>query len=182
VDDKAADGGLQNTLDQLAEVGRSGGGRSVHGSRKRLVEAMDRTIPCTLVVVGDVFLSKGHGAWLRATRDLRSFLSGRIRAPVVTSDELGVHYLFGPRDAIRAVVLLAATALLYFLVFTNQEAVLAFMAHTGWYAEAVQGTFLASVGWLPKVLVAAVLVLLIPLVAFDYGTVTGAFLKLIKME
>ncbi len=181
-EDRPADGGLQDTLDELAQVGRSGGGRSVFGSRDRLVEALDRTIPYTLVVVGDVFLSKGHGARLRATRDLRSFLSDRIRAPVVVSEELGSQYLFGRKDAIKAGFFLAVTILLFFLVFTNQEAVLAFMAQTGWYAEAVQGTFLGRVEWMPKVLVAVVLVLFIPVVAFSYGMVAGTFLKLIKME
>jgi len=181
-EETAPDGGLQGTLDELAGAGRSGGGRAVFGSRERLVEALDRTVPYTLVVVGDVFLSKGHAARLRAVRDLRSFLGDRIRAPVVTADELGSQYLFGRRDVIRAAFFLAVTVVLFWLVLTNQEAVLAFMAQQGWYADAMAGSVLGRISWVPKVLVAAALVLFIPIVAFAYGTVAGSFLKLIKME
>jgi hypothetical protein len=176
------DGGLQPTLDELAHAGRSGGGRSVFGSRQRLVESLDRTFPYTLVVVGDVFLSKGQAARLRATRDLRSFLEDRIRAPVVTAEELETEFLFGKRDVIRAGVYLSIIVLIFFLVFTNQEFVLAFLNNTGWYADAVAGTFLGRFEWLPKALVSLLVFLFIPIVAYSYGRVASTFLKLIKME
>ncbi len=176
------DGGLASTLDDLAEAGRAGGGRSVFGGRRRLLETVDRSFPYTLVVLGDVFLSKGHAARTRETRDLRSFLSDRIRAPVVTSDELGKQYLFSRRDLVRATIALGITIVLYILMLQNQEAVLAFMANAGWYADAVEGTFLASSSWLPKVVISLFVFIFIPIVAFSYGRVTGAFLKLIKME
>jgi cytidylate kinase len=176
------DGGLSSTLDHLAQVGRAGGGRSVYGGQQHLLEALDRGFPYTLVVLGEAFLAKSHAARMRAVRDLRSFLSERIRAPVVTSDEIGIQYLFGRRDALRAAVFLGVTALLYYLVFTNQETVLAFLAQTGWYADEVQGTPLARFAWVPKALVALTLVLFIPLVAFSYGRVVRSLMKLIKME
>jgi len=178
----SGDGGVSTTLDELAGAGRAGGGKSVYGGQQDLVEALDRSFPYTLVVVGDAFLSKAHAARVRATRDLRSFLSDRIRAPVVTADELGEQFLFGRRDLLGTVFFLAVTAALFFLVFSNQEAILAFLANTGWYADAVQGTFLARFDWLPKAVVSLALVLFIPIVAFSYGRVTGAFMKLIKME
>jgi cytidylate kinase len=176
------DGGLEETLEELAKVGRAGGGRSVFGNPQRLVDAVDRSFPYTLVVVGELFLQKGHAARMRATRDLRSFLSGRIGAPVIAADELGAQYLFGIRDLVWTLVFLAVTVVLFFLVLSNQEVVLAFMANTGWYAEAVRGTFLGRFEWMPKLAVSVTLVLFIPLVAFSYGRVTSAFMKLIKME
>jgi hypothetical protein len=176
------DGGIASTLDELAQEGRAGGGRSVFGNQQHLLEAMDRRVPYTLVVVGETFLAKPHAARMRAMRDLRSFLGERIRAPVVTSDELGAQYLFGPRDVVRTVVLLTVTAILYFLVFTNQETVLAFLAHTGWYSEAIGSTALGRSGWMPKALVSAAIVLFIPLVAYSYGRVVASMMKLIKME
>jgi cytidylate kinase len=181
-DRKIDDGGVATTLDELAGAGRAGGGKSVYGGQQDLIEALDRGFPYTLVVVGEAFLAKAHAARVRATRDLRSFLADRIRAPVVTADELGEQYLFGRRDVFRTIVFLAVTALLFFLVFSNQEWILAFMANTGWYADAVQDTFLSRFDWLPKIVVSLALVLFIPLVAYSYGRVTGAFMKLIKME
>ncbi len=174
--------GLQRTLDELALAGRSGGGRTVYGDRQQLVESLDRTTPYTLVVLGELFLSKGEAARQRTVRDLRGFLEDRIRAPIITADELGPEYLFGKRDVLQAGFYLLVTAVIFFLVFQNQEAVLAFMANTGWYAEAVRDTRLGSVDWLPKMLVALVVFLLIPVVAYSYGRVASAFLKLIKME
>lgn len=175
------DRGLRSTLDELARVGRSGGGFPVYGGRQQLVEMLGRHIPYTLVVLGNVFLSKGHAARLRATRDLGSYLNDRIKAPVVTADELGSQYLFGKRDVVRTAVFVTLVAAIYWLVFANQEAILAFLANTGWYAEATEGTILARWG-LQKLVVSAVVVGVIPLVALAYGKVTAAVLKWIKME
>lgn len=176
------EGGVQETLDELARVGRSGGGRTVFGDRQRLVESLDRTTPYTLVVLGDLFLSKGHAARQRALRDLRGFLEDRIRAPIVTEEELGPEYLFGRRDLFRAGFFLLVTVVIYLLVFGNQEAILSFIANTGWYAEVTRDSFLGSTEWLPKIVVCAAVFLFIPVVAYSYGRVASAFLKLIKME
>jgi len=180
--ESADNGGLQPTLDRLAEVGRSGGGRSVYGSRQRLLESMDRTLPYTLVVIGDLFLSKGHAARQRATRDLRGFLEDRVRAPIVTADELGSQYLFGKKDIVRAGFYALVVLALFLVVFTNEEAVLAFLSNAGWYADWAAGTALGRFSWGPKIVVSLVIVLLIPVVAYSYGRVASTFLKLIKME
>ena len=179
---QGGDGGLDRTLDELARIGRSGGGRVVYGDPHQLVNTLDRSVPYTLVVIGDVFLSKGHSAKLRATRDLRSFLSDRIKAPVVTADELGSQYLFGRRDIVATAVLLLLVTLIYFQVFTHQEPILEFLAHSGWYAEAVKDTSLSRFDWMPKLFVSLVVFLFVPVVAYSYGTVSRAVLKLIRME
>jgi len=175
-------GELKHTLDELARIGRSGGGRVVHGDQYQLINTLDRTVSYSLVVVGDVFLSKGHSARLRATRDLRSYVSDRIKAPVVTSDELGSQYLFGKRDIPKVAAFLIVTVAIYFLVFTHQEFILAFLANAGWYADAVKDTFLAKVDWGPQIIVSLGVFILVPIVAYTYGSVAGTLLKLIKME
>jgi len=177
-----ADAGLSRTLDELARVGRSGGGRVVYGDPHQLINTLDRSIPYTLVVIGDVFLAKGHAAKLRATRDLRSFLSERMKAPVVTADELGSQYLFGRRDILATVVFLLLTLLIYFQVFTNQEPILGFLTHSGRWAETVQASFMSRFEWMPKLVVSLVVFLFVPLVAYLYGNVTRLVLKLIRME
>jgi cytidylate kinase len=179
---EAANGGLKHTLDELAKIGRSGGGRVVYGDPQQLVDTLDRSVPYTLVVLGDLFLSKGHAAKLRATRDLRSFLSDRIRAPVVTGDELGGQYFFGRRDILRTAVFLFLTLIIYYLVFVYQEPILGFLAHSGWYAEAIENTFLSRFDWMAKIVVSLAVFLIVPIVAYSYGTVARGFLKLIKME
>ena len=154
----------------------------MYGDQQQLVDVLDRNVPYTLVVIGDVFLSKGHSARLRATRDFRSFLSDRVKAPVITADELGRQYLFGTRDVVRSLVFLAIVIVIYSLVFTQQDTILAFLANTGWYADAMGNTVFAEFGWMHKVIVAAAVFVVVPVIAYSYGTVTGTILKLIKME
>ncbi len=180
--DEGDNGGLNKTLDELAEIGKSGGGRVIYGGQSKLISAIDKTMPYTLVVIGELFMSRGHAARLRATRDLRGFLSESIKAPVVTSDELGSQYLFGKRDVPRVAAFLIVAAALYFLVFTHQEAVLAFLANAGWYADSIKDTFVSRVDWGPKLIVSIAVFILVPIVAYSYGSVTRAVLKLIKME
>ena len=103
-------------------------------------------------------------------------------APVVTGDQLGSQYLFGKRDIFRTIAFLVVVLVVYFLVFTHQEPILAFLAHAGWYAEAAAGTFLARFPWMSKMIVSLAVFLFVPVVAYSYGTVTRALLKLIKME
>jgi hypothetical protein len=175
-------GGLKKTLDELASIGRSGGGRVIYGDPHKFITMLTRNVPYSLVVIGDVFLSKGHAARLRATRDLRGFLNDHIKAPVVTADELEKQYLFGKRDIARTLGFLTIAFVLYLLVFTNQEPILAFMAQAGWYADFVGSTFLSKANWISKVIVSIAVFLFVPVVAYSYATVTGALLKLIKME
>ncbi|MFH2011165.1 MAG: hypothetical protein ABIJ37_00435 [Pseudomonadota bacterium] len=175
-------GGFKQTSDELARIGKSGGGRVIYGGQQQLINAIDRTTPYTLVVIGEVFKSKDHSAKLRATRDLSSFLSDRIKAPVVTSDELGSQYLFGKRDIPKTLAFLIVALAIYLLVFTNQEFVLAFLAGAGWYAETVKNTFLSKVSWAPRIIVSLAVFILVPIVAYSYGTLTKAIMKLIKME
>lgn len=175
-------GGLRATLDELSKVGKSGGGRIVVGGERQLANALDRTISYTLVVIGDVFLSKGHAAKIRAIRDLRSYLSDRIKVPVVTADELEVQYLFGKQDVIRMAAYLALTIALFIIVFTHQKPILAFLAHSGWYAEALKSTFLSKFSWLSKGIVSITVFVFVPIFAYSYGKVASAFLKLMKME
>ena len=175
-------GGLQKTLAELARIGKSGGGQVVYGGQRQLLEMINRSIPYTLIVVGDVFKSMGHAAQLRATRDLRSFLSDHIKAPVVTADELETKYLFGKRDVMRFVGYSLITFVLFFLVFSYQEPILAFLAHSGWYSDAIKDTFLIKIEWLPKLIVSLAVFMFVPIVAYSYSSVTKTILKLIKME
>jgi len=128
VEEVASDAvGVKSTLDELAAVGRSGGGKVVRGAAQDLLGALDPSARYSLVVVGDLFLDKGHAAKVRMTRELQRFVGDHITAPVVGTDELKTQYLFGRRDVARLAGFLAVVAALYFLVFSNQGAVLRFL-------------------------------------------------------
>ncbi|UCG51716.1 MAG: cytidylate kinase-like family protein [Candidatus Latescibacterota bacterium] len=163
----AENGGLKQTVEELARQGRSAGGREVRGSQTHLLEMIDRSVPYTMVVVGDVFLSKGSAAQLRLAREFRSYLADNIKTPVVATDELKAQFLFGKRDLFRLIGYLAVVLVIYFLVFTHQRQIL---------------SFLSGEGWVMKVVAAVVVFLFVPIVAYSYGTVSRSFLKLIKIE
>jgi cytidylate kinase len=164
-------GGLRSTLDELARVGKSGGGRYVHGERRSLVASCCGTVPHSLVVLGNLFLQKDPGARVRLTRELRESLADRMRIPVVTADELRKQYLFGRRDLISLVGYLAVAVALYLLVLTHQDAVLRFTIE-GWEGG----------GALARYVVAGAIFVFVPVVAYAYGSVARLVMKLIKME
>ena len=172
VEEASSDGdGLKSTLDELAAVGRSGGGTVVRGEAQDLLESLDRSPSYSLVVIGDLFPEKSHAARLRMTRELQRSVGEHIAAPVVGTDDLKVQYLFGRRDVSRLVGFLAFVAALYFLVFSNQEIVLRFLFGQWWGG-----------GFLPKIMVAATVFLFVPIIAHSYGTIAKSVMKLIKME
>jgi hypothetical protein len=165
------DGGLTNALHELAKVGRSGGGRLVRGGGEKLLGTINRNTPYSLVVIGDVFLSKGGATRMRLTRELQSFMSDRLKTPVVTKDQLKSRYLFGKRDLAKLIGFAAAVAAMYFVVFTNQGPVLKFLS--GNWGDGTMTT---------KSVVAVVTMLSVPIIAYSYGTVAKSLMKLIKME
>lgn len=166
-DEAADDGGLSRTLTELARMGRSGGGRSVRATPRRLVESVDHTIQYTLLVVGDVFISKGHAARTRMSRELSSLLHDRLKVPVVMIDDLKQQFLFSPKQLVNLFILFAIVMLIYFTVFSNQEPVLKFLHG---------GTTTA------KILAAGGVFVFVPTVAYIYGTATRLLLKLLRIE
>jgi hypothetical protein len=162
---------LTSTLEELARHGRSGGGREVTGGGQALLDAIDRSVPYSLVVLGDVFRDRGHAAKMRMKRELQSFLGDHIKAPVVAAEELKQQYLFGLRDAIRALLLLGVIVVLYLLVFNNQKQVLNLLMGDWW-----QGSNLGH--WVA----ALATFLIVPFIAITYGTFTKSLLKLLKIE
>ena len=171
VEEPSENGGVTPTIEELARLGRSGGGRVVAGGAQGLVASIDRSVPYSLVVLGDVFGDRGHAAKIRMRRELQSFLSDHIKAPVVAVEELKQQYLFGTRDIFRAVALLVAVLILFMAVFTHQRQVLDFLLGEWW-----------TDGNLGRAVAAGVVVVVVPMVAYLYGSFSKIVLKLIKIE
>lgn len=171
VDEVADASGLKATLDQLARVGKAGGGRYVHGERRSLVASCCGNVSYSLVVLGNLFLKKDPAARVRFTRELQEALGSNLRVPVVTAAELKSQYLFGRRDVVRLGGFLALVVGLYLLVLSNQEPVLAFLFGS-W----------SGGGWTTRLVVAVAVFLFVPIVAYSYGSVARSVMKLIKME
>jgi len=165
------DHGVRSTLDELAAAGRSGGGTLVRGEARHLLECLDPSPSYSLVVIGDVFLDKGHAARVRMRRELQRLVSDHLPVSVVGSEELKTEYLFGRRDVARLTGYLMLVIAIYWLVFSNQLAVLEFLCGR-W----------SSVGLPARVVVAIAVFAFVPIVANAYGAVAKSLMKLIKME
>jgi cytidylate kinase len=171
VEETADASGLKATLDELARVGKAGGGRYVRGERRSLVASCCGSVSYSLVVLGNLFLGKDQTARVRLTRELQESLASRLRVPVVTANELKSQYLFGRRDLVRLAGFLALVAGLYLLVMSNQEPILAFLFGS-W----------SGGGWTTRLIVAVAVFVFVPIVAYSYGSVARSVMKLIKME
>jgi len=161
------DKGLKSTQDALARIGRSGGGQTVCGSGEEILKAIDRTVPYSLVVVGDIYLDKGHSARLRMIRQLQGFLGERLKAPVVNAEEIKAQYLFSRQDLLRMLGYLGLVVVIVTVIFAKQ----------GWLLR-----FLSGTEWKSKLLAATAVFLFVPFVAYLYSHVTRSLMKLIRME
>ena len=124
----------------------------------------------SLVVVGDVFASKG-GARQRMKRDFLGILSDHFRVPVLGMEELKARYLFGRKQLIDLLVFVAVSVVIYTVVFRFQEPILTFLS---------KGHFDEKLG--PRIAASLAVALFTPIVALSMGGAYKNLLKLIKME
>jgi len=164
----ADDGGLAETQEELVGLGRSGGRSTVRGGSDEIVMSSEGNGKYSLVVIGDVFLAKDPSARKRMKRELALDLRDRLKAPVITSDELGSEFTVSARHAVKFVGHLSLVLLALFLVFSHQAEVLDFLG----------GPLHSRVSWLTAVVV----VVFVPVFAFLYGSVTQLALRLLRIE
>jgi len=166
--DELDDGGLTRTQEELLSLGQAAGKRTACGGYEKILDAARDGARYSLVVIGDIFLSKGPSARTRMARELALSIRDRLKAPVILATELEQKFMFGPRQAIKLLGFLALVVVIYTAVFQLQEPVMELMGgqiHDKW-------RWAVSVG----------VALFVPLVAYLYGTVAGLALKLINID
>ena len=162
------DGGLAATAEQLIDIGCFAGSHRVVGRPKDLVAAFDPDQKYALVVIGDLFASKGEGSRLRLTRELAGFLGERVNMPIITGGDLQEKFRFGRRQLGNVVMFLFIVAVLFGAVFAFQEEILTFTGFPkgpAWHVAATLAVFAFT-----------------PVVAYFYGSATGLLLRLFKIE
>jgi len=162
------EGGVLATIQELVNMGRSGGANTVKGNFHSLLSLVRKDVNYSLIVVGDLFLSKTHETRARLRRELGGYLGDRLNIPVISSEELQQKYLVGKKQFFTLSAYAAAVALVYYLVFHFQEPILTFFGSTE--------------GFQNKILRLIVIIIVVPAVAFLYGTFAGLFLKFLKFE
>jgi hypothetical protein len=159
--------GISKIHEKLINNGSAGGKRIIHGSQKTLLNAIDRTIPYRLIILDNIFISKGHSTQTRLLREWSNFLSDNLKIPVLSLEEIRSKYKFGHKELIRMVLFAIITALVVFTIFQFDVEILSFLTQEG-------------LGW--KVLAAVCIFAFIPFFAYLYSTVTRLFLKMLKFD
>ncbi len=162
------DHGLSKTVEELVSLGRSAGGFTVNGEARAIIDSVKDNNNYSLIIIGDLFLSKGHETSTRLTRELGLELKTRLKAPVISSDELHSRFLFGKSQALKLFGFILATICIYWLVFTFQKPIL----------NVLGGDLHSKFKWGASIGVA----LFVPVVAYTYSTVTGLILKIIDID
>ena len=162
------DGGLRNTIEELVATGRSAGGVTIAGGQREVIDALRDSDNYSLIILGDLFLSKGPQASTRLTRELGLAIHERLKTPVIKIDELQSQFLFGKKQALKLVMFILMAVCIYGLVFSFQKPILNFLGgdlHEHW-----------------KWAAAAAVVLFVPSVAYIYGNISGLILKLVNID
>jgi hypothetical protein len=158
---------LGSVVSELHSRGVAGSGRAVLGSPRRVADLVDLNAPYSMVVIGDVFLDKGHSSRVRMTRELAGRFEDAVKAPVVGAEDLSRQATFGVGFFARIAALAVTVVAVLWAVFSHQEQVLRFLT-----PETAGGKALAVV----------VLLVFVPAFAMCYGTLTKSILRLLHVE
>ena len=161
------DEGLRQVFQELARRGIAGSMRTAMSHPRHVSLAIDRTVPYSLVVVGDIFVAKGHAVSQRLTRELSARIADSLRVPVIRGEDLKARYLVGPWQYARLVGYGLTALLAYLWVFSHQEQVL---------------RLLSPESTADKVAAAVAVVLFIPALAYIYGSFAHTVLRLARIE
>ena len=130
-------------------------------------QAIDRSIKYRLIVLDNIFLSKGEAAQIRLQQELSNAISDTLKIPVVNMKEIASRYHFGGKQAIRMAFFGLLTALIIFLVFNFDSPILSMLSREG-------------LRW--RIIAATAVFLFVPTFAFIYGTFASLLLKMIKLD
>lgn len=165
--DNEALNGMSKVYEKLINDGRAGGKKIIQGSQKTLLNSINRSIPYRLIILDNIFSSKGAAAKTRLMREWSNFINDNIDTPVLSLEEIRSKYRFDRKDAIKMMSFAIVTIVVVWLIFQFDEQILSFLIREG-------------IGW--KLLAMAFVFLFVPFFAYTYSTVTKLFFKLIKFE
>ena len=141
--------------------------RKMEGSKKNLINAIDRSANYRLVVFDNIFLSKSPEARKRLKQEWSNALSDSLKLPVVSLNEIQSRYQFGVKQAVRMAIFALLSALIVFGIFHYDTQIMAFLMR--------QDTF-----W--RVISTGCILIFIPIFAYVYSSVTSLFLRMIKLD
>ncbi len=152
---------------RLIGDGKAGRKMTLQGSRKTLLNAIDRATSYRLIILDGIFLSKGSSTRKRLTTEWSNALSDSLKVPVLSIEQIVSKYHFGAKQLVRMVACAALTGLSVYSVFRFDEQILSFLARP-------------ELKW--RLAATAAVFVFVPFFAQVYSTVTSSVLKMFKFD
>lgn len=162
------DEGLSKCLDELRHRGCSGGSSIFYGDVEGLLSTLQRKSNYSMVVIGDVFSSRGKDTQTRLKAEMKNLLGENISIPVVETSELKEEFKFGVRQALKLVTALSVAAIVFLAVFTNQSVILNFLSGERYHDF--------------RILAVLFVVLITPIFAYNFGSAMRQILRLLRLD
>jgi cytidylate kinase len=159
---------ISQCLDELSRLGCSGASSTFFGNIEALASTLQRRTSYSIIVLGDLFLDKNKATQTRLKSAMKSLFTERLSMPVVEDSELHEHVSFGSRQIVRLALSLAISLIVLFLVFTHQAELMNFLAGAEFKSY--------------RVLAVALVVVVVPLFAYAFGTFTRQLLKIFGLD
>ena len=172
MDDKEETGaedssGVSKIYEKLINDGRAGGKQIIKGSLKTLINAINRTINYRLIILDNIFVSKGHETQTRMCQEWATFINDNVKIPVLSLSEIRSKYRFSIKEFIQLVFLALLVVVTVFLIFQFDEQILSFLSQKE----------------LNRKIIATICVFVfIPFFAYSYSKLIRLILKMIKFD
>jgi len=160
-------GQISKVYEKLINDGYAGSKKIIEGSQKTLLNSINRAVSYRLVILDNLFISKGSEARTRMLQEWTNYFSDNLHVPVLSLKELHSKYKFGSKDFIKMTVFIFLTGLIFYSVFHFDNEIISFLSQEGLFR---------------KILAAVSVFCFVPFFAYLYSSATKLFFKLIKLD
>lgn len=154
-------------LAELRRLNCLGGSSAFCGNAKALVTRIHRN-RYDIIVLGELFRNRSEATRRRLKDELKNYLNDNINVPIVEVEELQRRFRITPGQVLKIIVGLFISAAMLVSLFHFQREVLAFLSGEQYKAYRL----IAAIG----------VMIVTPLFAYSYGTLTRQVLRLFWID
>jgi len=159
--------GVTKTYEKLLNSGHAGGKRIIQGSKRTLVDVIDRRIQYRLIILDNIFVSQGNAIQIRLLQEWANFLNDNLKIPVLSLNEIRSKYRVGVKEFIQMAFYAIITILAIYTIFHFDKEILSFLSRE-------------DLEW--KILSMISIFVFVPLFAYSYSKVIRLLFKIIKFD
>jgi len=168
VSDVKIDEGLSKCLDELRKCGCSGGSSNFYGDAENLLSTLQRKTNYSMVVIGDIYASKGKATQTRLKTEMKNLLGDNMNIPIVETSELEEQFKFGYKQVLRLLITFSIALVLFLAIFTHQREILTFLSGERYHNL--------------RILAVLFVLIITPLFAYNFGSSMRQILRLFRLD